>query len=274
MDSVILLSMQKYISFNEILMIITLVVIVACATVPGTGKKIFVITSPQQENALGLQAFNEIKQKEKVSTNPRWNQIIQRVGRRIAAQAPVNFDWEFKIIESDQKNAFCLPGGKVAFYTGIFPVLQNEAAMAMVMGHEVAHAVARHAGQRMSQAQVTGIGMALTSALAFKNNKNRGLILGALGIGAQVGIALPFSRSHETEADKMGLVYAAKAGYDPREAAKLWARMGAASGGKSPPEFLSTHPASSRRVQNLRVLAEKNWALYQTSPRYGLGVNL
>lgn len=247
----------------------------SCATNPETGKRIFVgHFTPSYENKLGLQAYDEILKKEKISTNKRWTRILKRVGKRIAAQAPVHYDWEFNLIENKQKNAFCLPGGKVAFYTGIMPVLKNEAAVAMVMGHEVAHAVARHAAQRMASSTTLGLGLAGAGAFAFKENKNRGLLLGALGVGAQVGVALPFSRSHETEADEIGLVYAAKAGYDPREAAKLWRRMGAASGDKKSPELLSTHPASSRRVRNLEKLAQKNWPLYQNSPRYGLGIQL
>jgi predicted Zn-dependent protease len=163
------------------------------------------------------------------------------------------FKWEFNVIESNQNNAFALPGGKVAVYSGIAKTAQNSHALAAVMGHEVAHATARHGGERMSQGVISQIGMTAAS-VGLRNNKNAGMIMGALGVGAQFGVMLPFSRKHESEADKIGMIYMAKAGYDPREAEGFWKRMNAAGGSKQP-TFMSTHPGPSQRAAVLAKLA-------------------
>ncbi|RME73589.1 MAG: M48 family peptidase, partial [Planctomycetota bacterium] len=163
-----------------------------------------------------------------------------------------NYDWEFRVIDApDTVNAFCLPGGKVAFYTGILPICQNEAGVAVVMGHEVAHALARHGAERISQSLVLNLGIAAISAAASKDPETREEIAAALGVGTALTIALPFSRKQESEADYIGLMLMAKAGYDPREAPKFWKRMEAASNGEQPPEFLSTHPSHERRIEDL-----------------------
>ena len=220
----------------------------SCVSVPGTDRRALVLISRQQELKMGEDAWKEIQAKEKVSRDARLNQILNRVGQRVSAQAQVqDFQWEFLLIESKAKNAFCLPGGKVAFYTGILPVLENEAAMAIVMGHEVAHAVARHGAQRVSQGLALQLGLSVFDAAVLQDSRYRNLILGGLGLGAQVGVALPFSRSHETEADVMGLRFAAAAGYDPQEGARFWKRFGS-GGGAKPPEFLSTHPSDRKSV--------------------------
>ncbi len=247
----------------------------SCVSIPGTDKKAFNILPRAQEKQMGEQAFQEIKQKEKISTNKRWNEILQRVGKRIAAVSPVSdFQWEFVLIESPQMNAFCLPGGKVAFYTGILPVLENEAGMAIVMGHEVAHAVARHGAQRVSQSLALQGGLAVLDAAALQDSKNRGLILAGLGLGAQVGVMLPFSRAHESEADELGIRYAAAAGYDPAEGPRFWERFSKATGGGAPPAFLSTHPPSASRIEHLKRLQRDAAGLYKKSPQYGLGEKL
>lgn len=258
---------------NLIHILVLLLIMSACVSIPGTDKKAFIIIPHAEENKMGYQAFAEIKRKEKISRNPRLNKILQRVGQRIAAQVPVHYDWEFVLIESETPNAFALPGGKVAFYTGMLQYLQNEAAMAMVMGHEVAHVVARHGGQRMSQALATQLGLVAIDATVLNDNKNRGPILAALGLGAQVGVMLPFSRSHESEADDMGLIYAAKAGYDPREAPRFWQRFSKAGGGK-PPKWLSTHPPSQDRIRNLNARMPDALRHYNSSPKIGLGEKL
>jgi metalloendopeptidase OMA1, mitochondrial len=252
----------------------SLVLLSSCVSLPGSDKKAFVLISPSQEAAMGLQAFNEIKEKEKLSTNKRLNEILQRVGKRIAAVAPVkDFKWEFVLIESKEMNAFCLPGGKVAFYTGILPVLENEAAMAVVMGHEVAHAVLRHGAQRVSQQMALQGGLAVLDATVLQSRENRGLVLAGLGLGAQVGVVLPFSRGHETEADDFGIRYAAEAGYDPAEGPRFWSRFAKATGGGGTPNFLSTHPTSASRIEHLNKLQQEASAAYSASPRYGLGEN-
>lgn len=246
----------------------------SCVSVnTGTGsKRTFIMLSQNQENQMGEKAYAELLKTERVSNNQRLNALLLRVGKRIAAQSPVRMNWEFKLIESPQMNAFCLPGGKVAFYTGILPIVQNEAAMAIVMGHEIAHAVARHGAQRVSQGMIAQFGMTVLDVGLLQDNKYRNAVLAGLGLGTQVGVMLPFSRSHESEADDMGLRYAAAAGYDPSEAPRFWQRFSQASssGGKSP-EFLSTHPADSTRIRKLQDLQTEAQALYLKSKKYGLG---
>lgn len=246
--------------------------LVGCVTNPETGKSSFIITSEAEENQLGRQAYAEVLQKERLSQNPQLNAMIQRVGKRISAVAnKPSFQWEFRLIESPQKNAFCLPGGKVAFYTGILPVAANEAGVAAIMGHEVAHATARHGGQRMSVALGTQLGLTgLSAILGGKESQSKNLLMAALGLGAQVGVALPFSRGNESEADDIGLTYMAKAGYDPREAPKIWERMARGEGG-GPPQFLSTHPSSSGRQAALTSQLPRVMPLYERSPKYGVG---
>ncbi|MEO5667061.1 MAG: M48 family metallopeptidase [Bdellovibrionota bacterium] len=247
----------------------------SCVSLPGSDKKAFIVVSKDQEAAMGLQAFNEIKAKEKISTDPRLNAILQRVGKRIAAVTPVkDYKWEFVLIESKEMNAFCLPGGKVAFYTGILPVLENEAAMAIVMGHEISHAVLRHGAQRISQAMALQGGLAVLDAAVLKDSQHRGLIMAGLGMGAQVGVLLPFSRAHESEADETGIRYAAAAGYDPAEGPRFWTRFSKITEGGAPPAFLSTHPSSASRIERLKELQHEAEGLYESSEKHGLGENL
>lgn len=260
---------------------LALLLVSACVTVPGTDSSQFNFFSPQQESKMGSEAYNEILKKEKEANNPRVKTILLRVGSRISQVAEARhrsgFQWDFKLIENKEANAFCLPGGKVAFYTGILAPLENEAAMAMVMGHEVAHATLRHGGQRMSTAyasQFALIGAGLLGSTLIKDPKYRNLSLAAIGAGVTVGLILPFSRSNEAEADAYGLEYAAAAGYDPREAAAFWSRFAKKSSGKSPPAFLSTHPTNESRINNLTELQKKVEAVYLKSPQYGLGEQL
>ncbi|MEZ4815241.1 MAG: M48 family metallopeptidase [Bdellovibrionota bacterium] len=250
----------------------------ACVTVPGTNSSQLNFFSPQQESKMGAEAYNEMLKKEKEAKNPRIKAMLLRVGSRISqvaeARHRAGFQWEFKLIESKEANAFCLPGGKVAFYTGILAPLENEAAMAMVMGHEVAHATLRHGGQRMSQAyfaQGLVIGSSLLGTAFIKDPKYRNLSMAALGLGVSVGVILPFSRSNEAEADAYGLEYAAAAGYEPSEAAAFWSRFSKKNAGKEPPAFLSTHPSNQSRINNLSTLKEKVEPIYLRSPQYGLG---
>lgn len=246
-----------------------------CVSLPDSDKKALVLIPRSQEKSMGEDAFNQIKQKEKISKNQRWNQILQRVGKRISSQASVSdFQWEFVLIDSKEMNAFCLPGGKVAFYEGIFPILENEASMAVVMGHEVAHAVLRHGAQRVTQGLGAQVGLILADQFFFKKSENRGLILASLGLGAQYGIMMPFSRSHEADADELGLKYAALAGYDPAEGARFWSRFSKATGGNTMPAFLSTHPSSSSRIANLKKLQSQLKETYKSSPQHALGEKL
>lgn len=223
----------------------------ACSTVPVTGRSQLLMISEQQELSMGLTSFKEILGKEKLNTDPLINERVQRIGRRIAAATGrSDYQWEFKVIDNDKTaNAFCLPGGKVAVYTGLLPVAQDDAGLAAVIAHEVAHAIARHGGERLSQEMMVA-GLTAATVMAVSDPPRRDLYAGLLGAGAAVGFLLPYSRLHEAEADRMGLIYMAKAGYDPRAALALWQRMAAQSKGKGkPPEFLSTHPADETRIE-------------------------
>lgn len=224
----------------------------ACQTVPITGRQQLQLLGERQELALGLTTYQNALKKEKLSTDAQLNALVARVGRRIAeATGRGDYQWEFKLIDNDKMiNAFCLPGGKVAVYTGILPLTRDEQGLATVIGHEVAHAIARHGGERLSQQiAVEGLVAASALALADRDSNRQALYAGLIGLGATVGLLLPYSRLQESEADRLGLIYMAKAGYDPRTAAAFWRRMAAASKGRGkPPEILSTHPADDTRI--------------------------
>jgi len=231
------------------------------------------LVTPGQERALGAQAYQEVLSESRRSGDARMTAILERVGRRVAEAAnQPEFQWEFALLESEEVNAFCLPGGKVAVYTGILPVMKNEAGMAVVVGHEVAHAVARHGGERLSQhLSVVIIQELLAQGLSRSSPAVRTGALQAFGVGAEVGAILPYSRRHEEEADEIGLRYAARAGYDPREAIALWQRMEALRETR-PPEFLSTHPHEKRRIRQFEKLMPAALEVYQAAPRqHGLG---
>ncbi len=241
----------------------TLFTMSACVTSKETGRTQLSLVPDGQMNTMGEEAYQEVLSKSKLSKNAALNKEIVAIGRRIADASGVDFAWEFNVIDEAQTvNAFCLPGGKVAVYTGIIPVAQNNAALAAVMGHEVAHAVLRHSAERMSQQMVMQMGLSMTS-LTFKNSPYKDTLAGLLGVGVQYGVSLPFSRYHESEADRVGLEYMAKAGYDPQEAVALWERMGAL-GGRTP-EILSTHPDPSRRAKDLSKHMAKAMSIYQAS---------
>jgi predicted Zn-dependent protease len=238
-------------SVNWILLVVLLA---GCATVPVTGRKSFNLIPESQAIAMGEDAYRQVLSESKIITSGPDYQMMMEVGTRIAAVADEPYEWQFALIDdANTVNAFCLPGGKVAVYTGILKVARNADGLAVVMGHEIAHAVARHGSERMTDQlalQVAGTG--LESLLGGTSEGSRNLIMAAYGVGAQIGVLLPFGRSQETEADHIGLVYMARAGYDPHEAPLFWERMNAESGGGSPPEFLSTHPNPENRVRQLR----------------------
>ena len=237
------------------LVAIAATMLAACQTVPITGRSQLQLLGERQEVQMGLTAFRDTLKKEKISKDPKLNAQLLRVGRRIAeATGKREYQWEFKVVENDKMvNAFALPGGKVAVYTGILPVTRDDAGLAAVLGHEVAHAIARHGGERVSQQlAVEGFVAAAAIGLAEKDSNRATLYAGLLGVGATVGVLLPYSRLQESEADRLGLIFMAKAGYDPRSAVAFWRRMAAMGKGKSsPPEFLSTHPADQARVREL-----------------------
>jgi metalloendopeptidase OMA1, mitochondrial len=228
--------------------------------VPVTGRKQLVDLSREQEAQLGFQSYQEILRTEQVVTTGQAPALIRDIASRLVGaihkidpNADPGFEWEANVIQSDQANAFALPGGKIAVYTGIFPVAQNADGLAVVMGHEIAHAIARHGAERMAYQKLVQIGsMAAGVSVGDMSPQARQAVMGALGAGAKFGVLLPFSRDHESEADKMGLFFAAAACFDPREAPKLWERM-AALGGARPPEFSSTHPSNATRIENLNA---------------------
>ena len=220
---------------------------------------------------MGLTAFNQVLKDEKISNNQSYKDAVTRVGQRIAAVSHTQvYEWDFKVIEDDdQINAFALPGGKVAVYTGILPVAQTDAGLATVMAHEVAHVAARHGGERVSTGVLAQLGaVGIGAAMGGSDPYVYEAVMQAYGLGANVGVLLPFGRSQESEADRIGLIYMAKAGYDPREAVGFWERMNAASEGKSaPPEFLSTHPGYQTRINNLKKWLPEAMTYYNASAK-------
>lgn len=243
-----------------------------CTTVPETGRRQVMLLSPNQEAAMGLSAFAEIKDEEDISDDPIANARVQRVGQRIAQSVGrdlPNAEWEFVVFESDELNAFALPGGKVGVYTGILKIAETDAELAAVMGHEIAHVSSRHGAERTSQ-QLLVLGGALLTEVGMEakdvSDEKRELIRTVYGLGTTVGVMLPYSRLHESEADAIGLRFAAGAGYDPRAAISFWRKMAAASkGGMKPPEFLSTHPSDETRIKNLEQLMPRYLPLYEQS---------
>ncbi len=228
-----------------------------CQSVPITGRSQMILMSPQQEMQLGFSSFEQMKKETPISKDANANALVQRVGRRIAAVADLpGAQWEFVVFESPQANAFCLPGGKVGIYKGILPITKDEAGLATVIGHEVAHAVARHGAERVSEGMLleTG-GKLLGSTVQSQDPRTQALIMAAYGFGSQVGRTLPHSRSQESEADRIGLIYMARAGYQPDAAVDFWRRFaayGQQNGAGNTPWFLSTHPLSETRIQQIQ----------------------
>ncbi len=225
-------------------------------TVPMTGRSQLVDMTREQEMSLGLESYMEILRQSQVLQQGKEVGLVRQIGKdlaKAAADVDPGFEWEFNVIRSEQANAFALPGGKTAVYTGLLPVAQNADGLAVVMGHEIAHAIARHGAERMAYQKLVQIGsMAATVALGDLDYQTQRMVMGALGVGTQYGILLPFSRDHESEADYMGLLFMARACYDPREAPKLWERMGQMSQGQQPAEFMSTHPSHQTRIQQFQ----------------------
>lgn len=254
-----------------------LLTLAGCETNPYTGRSQLLMMPVSQELQMGAQAYAQVKNdpKMKVSQDLREVEPVKRVAARVIeaakkskyAEMANQFQWEVTVIKEDKTlNAFALPGGKIAVYTGIFPVAKNEAGLAAVMGHEVVHALARHGAERMSQNMVAQVGLQAANVALGASGANPLLSQGAmaaLGAGAQVGVLLPFSRAHESEADYVGILLAAEAGYDPRESVRLWERMDRLSGGGGQTEFLSTHPSHGTRIQQLEEWMPEALSIYQ-----------
>lgn len=223
--------------------------------VPITGRSHLVDISRDEEAQLGLQSYHEILRQSHLVENGQIVDLVRTIGQRLANAAhdvDPGFQWEFNVIESGQANAFALPGGKTAVYTGLVPIAKNTDGLAIVMGHEIAHAIARHGAERIAHQRLYQLGqMAVSLALGGVDYDTQRMVIGAMGAGAQFGILLPFSRDHESEADYMGLLFVARACFDPTEAPKLWERMGEAGKGQ-PAEFMSTHPSHETRIRQFQ----------------------
>ena len=242
------------------------VILVACAKNAVTGRRQFKLLPETELQGMASSQYQQFLSTNKVISvaGNRDLEMVKRVGERIRkavteyytqkgiASQLDGYKWEYNLVDSKEVNAWCMPGGKIVVYTGLLPITQNEAALAIVMGHEVSHAIFNHGNERMTQGLTQQLGgVALSVALANKPAATQNLFMGAYGAGSQLGILLPFSRKHELEADHYGLFWAAMAGYNPREAIPLWQRMEKASAGQSPPEFLSTHPSEGNRIEQL-----------------------
>lgn len=241
-----------------VLAVVGAFVLASCYTVPQTGRSAFNVIGASDERRMGVSAFQEVEQHERRSSNSAANAMVQRVGKRIAAianQDIPNASWEFVLFENAQPNAFALPGGKVGVYTGILEITKNEAGLAAVLGHEIAHVAARHGAERMSQQLGIGLaGAGLGMALNKQGRATQQLSAMAFGMGTSLALVLPHSRSQESEADHIGTIYMAKAGYDPNQAIAFWDRFASYNQrkGGAPPAFLSTHPTDSQRISDLK----------------------
>jgi predicted Zn-dependent protease len=253
-------------------------VLLSCSTVAITGRKQLNLVPRSTMLSMSFQQYDEFLKANKLSDNQEQTRMVKGVGTKIQKAVEGYFaerkmsdelkgyDWDFNLVESEDVNAWCMPGGKVVVYTGILPITKDEPGLAVVMGHEIAHAVAEHGNERMSQGLVAELGgMALSKALEEKPEKTQQLWMTAFGLGAQVGVLLPYSRLHENEADHLGLIFMAMAGYDPNTAVEFWQRMAEKKGGLAPPEFLSTHPSDETRIKNIKALIPEAMQYYKGS---------
>jgi len=256
------------------LIILSLFYLVSCASVPMTGRKQLVAIPSSQMISLSDESYAKVLNENQLSSNTKYISSVRSVGEKLTRavvtylnqnglEAYINdYNWQYNVLVSEELNAWCMPGGQIAFYEGIMPVCEDENGIAVVMGHEIAHAVAQHGNERMSQQLMIQMGgIALSEVLKTQNQETIDLALIAFGVGSKVGVELPFSRTHESEADEMGLYFMAMAGYDPRSAPDFWKRMEARAGPR-PPEFLSTHPDPSNRIENLNRLLPKAMEYY------------
>ncbi len=253
-----------------------LLLLSACSTVPITGRSQLNLIPGSSMLSMSLQQYDQFLKEHKLSTNQEQTQMVKRVGLKIQnaveryfasnglSSQLANYKWEFNLVEDKQLNAWCMPGGKVVVYTGILPVTKDETGLAVVMGHEIAHAIAEHGNERMSQGLMAQMGgVALSTALSTQPAATQQLWMAAYGLGSQYGAILPYGRLQESEADHLGLIFMAMAGYAPNEAVGFWQRMAAQKGGNTTPEFLSTHPADATRIQNIQRLIPEAMKYYR-----------
>jgi len=260
-----------------------LVVLAGCSEIGITGRKQFNLIPDSIINSMSLQQYGQFISGSKVSADVQKTAMVKRVGSKIvqaveeysqknlSANPFAGYQWEFNLVEDPNVNAFAMPGGKVVVYTGLLPVAKSETGLAVVVGHEIAHVFARHGSERMTQGLLVQMGgIAVSEALKTQPDATKNLFMTSYGMGTQIGLLLPYSRLHESEADRLGLVFMAMAGYDPHEAVIFWQRMAEQSKGKSrPPEILSTHPADETRIRNLENLIPEAMGYYKAAGAQG-----
>jgi predicted Zn-dependent protease len=259
-----------------IIFIITPFLFLSCSNVPLTGRSQLNFIPDSTMLAMSFQEYDQFLKTNKLSKDEKQIQMVKRVGKRIQtaveqyfsqenlAHELANYEWEFNLVESPDVNAWCMPGGKVVVYTGILPIAQDDTGLAVVMGHEIAHAIAEHGNERMSQALVAQMGgMALSTAIDEKPEKTKELWMIVFGVGAQYGVMLPYGRLQESEADRLGLIFMAMAGYNPNRAVTFWEKMAQEKGGQAPPEFLSTHPSDETRIKKIKETIPEAMGYYK-----------
>ena len=251
---------------KKIFPILVILLLNACATSP-TGRTQFVFLPDAQINQMGLQAFNDLKQQKPVSANSQYNQLASCIARSITQETGGN--WEVVVFEDASPNAFALPGNKIGVHTGMLALVDNQDQLAAVIGHEVGHVLAKHSNERASQEMAVSSGMSVIQAVSAPQTVMGQAALGMLGVGAQYGILMPYSRVHESEADKIGLDLMAKAGFDPRQSIGLWQKMDRAAQGQQPIEFMSTHPSHATRIQDLEKNMPQAMGLFQQAQAAG-----
>jgi len=253
-----------------------LVLAVGCAVAPFTGRRQLVVIPAEQMLSLSSQSYAQVLKENKVSNNQQYLNSVRSVGSKLTAavkkymqqqnmeSAIQGYQWQYTVLQSKEVNAWCMPGGQIAFYEGIMPICADENGIAVVMGHEIAHAIAQHGNERMSQQLALQLGgVALSEALSTKSETTQQLAMAAFGAGSALGVVLPYSRTHEYEADELGLYFMAMAGFDPRTSPAFWERMVAQGGGSRPPEFLSTHPDPVNRIKAMNRKIQKAMQYYQ-----------
>ena len=266
--------MRKNLRLKLWFLLCFLSILPSCSRVPITGRKQLNLVPASIMNSMSFQNYSEFISQNKLSGDAGKTKMVKDVGQRIrqavekySSQHDMvldNYEWEFNLIEDSSVNAWAMPGGKVVVYTGLLPVAQDETGLAVVMGHEIAHAIAKHGSERMSQGLIVQMGgMALSRALAEKPAQTQELFMKSYGVGTNVGVILPFSRKQESEADHLGLIFIAMAGYDPNEAVGFWQRMSDAGKGEAPPEILSTHPADKTRIRKIKEILPEAMRYYQ-----------
>lgn len=265
-------TVRRYLAFILILSLVLL----ACSTVAVTGRKQLNLIPSSTMLSMSTEQYGEFLNANQLSQDGEKTWMVKRAGARIQKAVEQYFadrgisdklkdyDWQFNLVESEEVNAWCMPGGRVVVYTGILPITKDESGLAVVMGHEIAHAIAEHGSERMSQMLLTQLGgVALSKAVEDEPEKTQQLWMTAFGVGAQIGVLLPYSRLHENEADHLGLIFMAMAGYDPNVAVGFWERMAKMKGGGAPPEFLSTHPSDETRIKKIKELLPEAMQYYR-----------